>query len=92
MRLILSFIYKNLVLGGIGLGVFFSFLGFSYLKLNTADASLYLSTAENIANHKGFVVSDNLYQCFNTPYHPVLPYYQPLYPIFSLFLSIMGGL
>lgn len=76
----------------IGLGVFFIFFNFSYLKLNTADSSLYLSTAENIANHKGFVVSFNLCQSFNTLYHPLLPYYQPLYSFFSSLFINHGGI
>ncbi len=92
MRLILNFIYRNLILGIIGLSVFFIFFNFAYLKLNTADASIYLSTAENIANHKGFVVSYNLCQSFNTLYHPVLPYYQPLYSFFSSFFINHGGI
>lgn len=92
MRLILHLVQKNLVLGVIGLVVFFIFLDFSYLKLNTADASVYLSTAKNIADHKGFVVSYNLSQSFNTLYHPVLPYYQPLYSFFSSLFINHGGI
>ncbi len=92
MRLILHFIYKNLVFGIIGLSVFFIFFSFSYLKLNTADASTYLSAAENIANHKGFLTSYNLYESFNTLYHPIWPYMQPLYPLFSSLFINHGGI
>jgi len=83
---------RNLISVLIGLSVFLFFLNFAYLKLNTADSSLYLSTAENIANHKGFIVSYNLCQSFNTLYHPVLPYYQPLYPFFSSLFINHGGI
>ncbi len=92
MRFIFNFIYKHLILGIMAVGVFFIFVNFAYLKLNTADASIYLSTAENIANHKGFVVSYNLCQSFNTLYHPALPYYQSLYSFFSSFFINHGGI
>lgn len=91
MRLILHFVYKNSVYVFVALSVFVIFADFSYLKLNTADASLYLNCAENIANHKGFLVSDNLYQSFKGLYHPLLPYYQFLYSLFiSLFINHGG--
>jgi len=92
MRLVLDFIHRNLVLFVLGLGVFFVFAGFAHLKLNTADSSIYLSTAANIAGHKGFVVSYNLSQCFNTLYHPLWAYYQPLYPLFSSLFIDHGGI
>jgi len=92
MRLLASFISKYLFLAFIFLSVFFIFEKFSYLKLNTADSSIYLSTAENIAHHKGAVVSYNLCQCFKTLYHPLLPYYQPLYPLFSSLFIDHGGI
>jgi len=91
MRLIVDFIYKNLFLAIVGLSVVLIFIGFSSLKLNTADASLYLSTAENIANHHGLTVTDDLYQMTRAHHFPLLSYYQPLYPIFiSLFINHGG--
>ena len=87
-----KFIYKYSVYGGIACWRFFYFVDFSYLKLNTADSSIYLSMAENIADHKGFVVSYNLCQSFKTLYHSLLPYYQPLYSIFCSFFINHGGI
>jgi hypothetical protein len=81
-----------LILLLIVLAVFLIFLDFSYLKLNTADSSIYLSTAENIAHHKGLVVSYNLCQSFKGLYHPLLPYYQPLYSMFVSFFIDHGGI
>ncbi|MDE1920410.1 MAG: hypothetical protein KGJ09_02230 [Candidatus Omnitrophica bacterium] len=73
------------------LGIFFIFARLADLKLITADGSFYLSTAENIADHKGFVVDFNIYQAFNTLYHPLWAYCQPLYPVFcSLFIKHGG--
>ena len=91
MKFFLDHVYKYLALIIIGVSVFLIFVGFADLKLNTADASIYLSIAENIAHHKGFVVSYNLCQCFNTLYHSIWSYYQPIYPIFASLFIDHGG-
>jgi len=92
MRIIFNIISKYLVFGIIGASVFLIFSKFASFQLNTADSSIYLSTAENIAEHKGFVVSYNLCQCFNTLYHSIWAYYQPLYPVFASFFIDHGGI
>ncbi len=72
-------------------GVYFIFADFARLRLNTADASTYLNIAENIASHKGFVTSFNLYQYFTTLYHPIWPYMQFLYPLLCSFVFMLHG-
>jgi hypothetical protein len=92
MRTVFNYIYKYALLVFFCFGFFIIFRDCANLKLITADSSIYLSTAENIADHKGFVVSYNLCQCFNTLYHPIWPYYQPLYSIFASFFINHGGM
>ncbi len=87
-----NIIFRNIILVVISSALYLIFISFSYSGFNTADASLYLSTAENIAGHKGFVVSYNLYQQFNTLYHPVFPYYQPVYSLFASLFIGHGGI
>ena len=88
----MRFISKYFPFGLIFFGILFVFVDYANLKLLTADASIYLNIAENIANRTGFVVSYNLCQCFNTLYHPIWAYYQPLYPIFVSFFINHGGI
>ena len=92
MRYILDFFYKYFIVCLIGVVVYFIFINFANLKLKTADGSIYLSTAENIARHKGFVVSYNLCQCFNTLFHPIWAYYQPVYSLFASLFINHGGI
>ncbi len=92
MRFNYNLISKYLYFGILVLGIFIIFVDFAYLKLNTADGSIYLSTAENIASHKGFVVSYNLCQFFNTLYYPIWPYYQYLYTLLCSLLIKHGGI
>ena len=81
MKLSREIIVRFLVFVVIVFGVYFIFVDFAGLKLNTADASSYLNVAENIASHKGFVTSYNLYESFKTFYHPIWPYMQLLYSL-----------
>ena len=92
MRFIFESIYKIFLLGIVVFSIFIFFVDFVHLKFITADGSIYLNIAENIANHKGFVVSYNLCQCFKGLYHPIWAYYQPLYPIFASFFINHGGM
>ena len=82
----------RLILIVIGVCVFCIFQEFAALRLNTADSSIYLSTAENIAHHKGLLVSYNLCQSFKGLYHPLLAYYQPLYSILCSVFIAHGGI
>ena len=82
---------KFLFLVVITLGVYFIFRDFAGLKLNTADASTYLNIAENITSHKGFTVSFDLYQFFKTPYHPLWPFMQPVYPLLCALVFMAHG-
>jgi len=75
----------------LSLVVFIVFVDFAYLNFNSPDACIYLSTAENIAHHQGFLVSYNLSQFFKTLYYPIWPYYQYLYSIFCSFFIDHGG-
>ncbi|MBF0521787.1 MAG: hypothetical protein HQL24_01900 [Candidatus Omnitrophica bacterium] len=74
------------------IGVYLFFADFALMRWNTADGSTYLNIAENIANHKGFVVSYNFYHCFTGLYHPLWPYMQPLYPILCSLFVTHGGI
>jgi hypothetical protein len=85
-------IYKYFPFCALGLIVLCVFIDFAYLNLNSPDACIYLSTAKNIADHKGFVVSYNLSQSFKTLYYPVWPYYQSLYSIFCSIFIDHGGI
>ncbi len=77
----------------ITLGVYLVFVDFAHLKFITADAGTYLNIAENIASHKGFVTSFNIYQFFITHDHPLWPYIPPLYPLLcSLVFMLHGGI
>jgi len=73
------------------LGVYFIFADFARLKLNTADASTYLNIAENIAAHKGFVVTFDLYQFFTAHEHPLWPFLHPVYPLLCALVFILHG-
>ena len=93
MKLSREILSQFLVFIAIVFGVYFIFVDFSGLKLNTADASSYLNVAENIVTHKGFVVSYNLYESFNSFYHPIWPYMQSLYPLLcALVFKLHGGI
>ena len=91
MKLSRAILLQSLFFIVIVLGVYFSFADFARLKLNTADASTYLNIAENIASHKGFVVSFNLYQSFTSHYYPIWPYIQSIYPILCSFVFMAHG-
>jgi hypothetical protein len=93
MKLSREILVQFLVFIVIVLGVYFIFVDFAGLKLNTADASSYLNVAENIATHKGFFTSYNLYESFNTFYHPMWAYMQLLYPLLCvLIFKLHGGI
>ncbi len=92
MRLFSGIVYKIFFMAAALIGIFLFFADFADLRFNTADGSIYLNIAENIFNHKGFVVSYNLCQCFNGLYHPIWAYYQPLYPVFASLFIGHGGI
>ena len=91
IRYILNYIFKFYPYCILSLVVFIVFVDFAYLNFNSPDACIYLSTAENIAHHQGFLVSYNLSQSFKTLYYPIWPYYQYLYSIFCSFFIDHGG-
>src|SRR4051812_42567640 len=73
--------------------VYLMFVDFAAIKMITADASTYLNIGENITHGRGFTVSFNLYQHFNTLYHPLWQYMQPVYPLLcALVMFFKGGI
>ncbi|MBF0510770.1 MAG: hypothetical protein HQL13_00405 [Candidatus Omnitrophica bacterium] len=92
MRFLIDFFLKNFyawVMAGL---VVYIFSGLAFCQLLSADACNYLNIAQNIAHHKGFVISYNSAQIFNTLYYPIWPYYQFLYPLFCSLFIAHGGI